>query len=81
MAGDNPEAENLDLNAALARLQQGFVADLLKIVKSGEMTAADRNVIRQFLKDNNISSIPQAMPGVIDLAEAVLAAKADAEDD
>lgn len=41
-----------ELHAALAR-------SLTSRINSGEATAADLNVIRQFLKDNGIDSIPK----------------------
>ena len=32
---------------------------MLELLKSGEVTSAEMNVIRQFLKDNNIDAIPR----------------------
>ena len=40
-------------------LHQELAQSLLAKVRSGEATAADLNVIRQFLKDNHISAIPK----------------------
>ncbi|MRN66412.1 hypothetical protein [Brucella sp. 10RB9213] len=41
-----------DLHSALAR-------ELLTRVESGEATASDLSVVRQFLKDNGVDSIPK----------------------
>lgn len=40
----------------LKSLHNALAQDLLRRLQSGEATAADLNVVRQFLKDNNISA-------------------------
>lgn len=47
-----------DLSELLAALQLATVEELLAKVLSGEATAADLNVARALLKDNNITSVP-----------------------
>ncbi|MGQ0621490.1 MAG: hypothetical protein ACT4QA_16475 [Panacagrimonas sp.] len=47
-----------DLNALLAQIHEGLARDLLSKIKSGEATAADLSVARQFLKDNAIQAKP-----------------------
>jgi hypothetical protein len=45
----------------IKKLLEELHADLARALKTkldGEATAADLNVIRQFLKDNNISGLP-----------------------
>lgn len=46
------------LKAVLEALHTQLAEELLRRVKNGECTAADLAVARQFLKDNNIDSIP-----------------------
>jgi hypothetical protein len=46
---------------ALEDLHGQLAKDLTRRIKTGEATAADLSVARQFLKDNNIDSI--AKPG------------------
>lgn len=45
----------------LALIHDLYVGDLLRILKDGSATAADRNVIRAFLKDAGINAA--APPG------------------
>lgn len=45
-------------NEVFEALHEALAMDLLNRVKDGSATAADLNVARAFLKDNNISSIP-----------------------
>lgn len=47
------------LDEILEQLHEGLARDLLKRVKSGEATASDLNVVRQFLKDNGIDNVPK----------------------
>ena len=42
----------------LKELYDLFVEDLMRTLRDPECKASDRNVIRQFLKDNDITSIP-----------------------
>ncbi len=53
---------------ALRDLQTVLTQTLLARVRGGEATAADLNVARQFLKDNNVASLPERDPLMRDLA-------------
>lgn len=56
------------LNDVLAELQIELARKLLERVKTGAATAADLNVARQLLKDNDIQSATrQANPALGDL--------------
>jgi len=57
-----------DTNTQLQSLFELTVEALHTKVKSGEATAADFNVIRQFLKDNGIDAIPTKGNGLGKLA-------------
>ena len=46
------------LNKTLELLHENLAVELLNKVKSGEATASEMNVARQFLKDNGIECIP-----------------------
>lgn len=48
-----------DLKETLSTLHEQLAQTLLDKVRSGEATAAELNVARQFLKDNNIDNIPK----------------------
>jgi hypothetical protein len=48
-----------DLEKLLGSLHSELAKTLLAKVRSGEATAADLNVARQFLKDNNIDALPK----------------------
>lgn len=50
-----------DLNKLLADMHLAVTEELLRKVRSGEATAADLNVARALLKDNNISA--KVVPG------------------
>lgn len=43
----------------LDAIHEAIATDLLRRIKSGEATAADLSVARQFLKDNGIDNIPR----------------------
>lgn len=49
----------MDLEKILAELHSEMATKLLEKVRSGEVTAAELNVARQFLKDNNIDAAPK----------------------
>ncbi len=49
----------MDLNKLLQTLHEEMAQKLLDKVRSGEVTAAELNVARQFLKDNNIDAVPK----------------------
>ena len=50
-------------------LHKGLAEDLLLRVQSGQATAAELNVARQFLKDNGIDSMAFAESPLVKLAE------------
>lgn len=54
---------------ALALLHAALANSLKDKLASGEATAADLNVVRQFLKDNGIDCYGKANPDVASLAE------------
>ena len=64
----------MDLNKILESLHGALAQDLLEKVQSGEATAADLSVARQFLKDNGIDSLAFADAPITNLA-AVLRSK------
>lgn len=49
-----------DTNDILSTLHTKLSEHLLDKINKGNLTAAELNVIRQFLKDNHISDIPRA---------------------
>lgn len=53
-----------DLHGALAK-------QLIDKIKTGEATAADLNVARQFLKDNGIDAVPREASPLTDLAKSL----------
>lgn len=61
-------ADNHDERAAL--IHDLYVADLIRILESGQATAADRAVIRNFLRDNGITAKPVAGSPMDDLRRA-----------
>ena len=50
--------ERPKLNKTLELLHENLAVELLNKVKSGEATASEMNVARQFLKDNGIEGLP-----------------------
>lgn len=48
-----------DLSEILQLLHTGLAEKLLERIQSGEVSASDLNVARQFLKDNGIDSAPK----------------------
>jgi len=59
----------MDLNKILALLHEEMAQKLLDKVRGGEVTAAELNVARQFLKDNNIDSTPKEGTPLANLVE------------
>jgi hypothetical protein len=54
--------------AALRDAQTELIQELRKRIKEGTATAADLSCLRQFLKDNNVESLPipgSAMAGLL----------------
>ena len=51
----------------LKEMHSELAKQLLARIKSGEATASDFNVARQFLKDNNVDAIPKAGSPLNDL--------------
>lgn len=67
----------------LEALHAAVASELVKRIASGEATAADLNVARQFLKDNRIEAIPTPENPLGKLADSLPfpdAASAAAED-
>ena len=48
----------MNLEDLLSTLHETLGSELLTRIKSGEATAAELNVARQFLKDNGIDGVP-----------------------
>jgi len=75
-----------DRNDKLVELNDMLADALLKLITSGEAKAADLNVARQFLKDNNLSALldsyedPEEDAPHFKIAEA-LAAQLKEQDD
>jgi hypothetical protein len=51
-----------DLKAINTKIHEALAQALLDKVRDGSATAADLNVARQYLKDNNVSSTVEASP-------------------
>jgi len=49
-----------DLQSLYKLMQSELAKELLRKITSGEASAADLNVARQLLKDNNIDAVPKA---------------------
>lgn len=56
------------------------IDDLLKKIKAGEATAAELNVARQLLKDNNIDALPSAGGPLDKLSKSLVAGLPFAQD-
>ena len=56
------------MDELLAQLHTGLAEDLLAKIVSGEATAADLSVCRQFLKDNGIDTLAFAESPLVNLA-------------
>ena len=50
---------NGGLNVLLAEIHEELARTLLNKIRSGEITPAELQCARQFLKDNGIDSVPQ----------------------
>jgi hypothetical protein len=61
----------------LDKLHGALASQLAEKIKSGEATAADMAVARQFLKDNGIQSLPRPKSGLGELADSLPFADAD----
>ena len=55
----------------LGEIQLSLAEEILKRIKAGTATAADLQVARGLLRDNNIQCIPKANPGLMRLAETL----------
>ncbi len=53
---------------ALSDLHGVFALHCMERLKSGDCTASDMNVIRQFLKDNGINCIGPGSPEIMELS-------------
>ena len=60
-----------DTNEVLSDLHAGLAGALSELLVSGEASTADLNVIRQFLKDNQISAQPVEETSFGELAKAL----------
>jgi hypothetical protein len=60
-----------DLSKILDLLHTGLAEVLLEKIQSGEVTASDLNVARQFLKDNGIDSVPKEGSPLDNLAHSL----------
>lgn len=61
----------MSLEKILSELHENLANKLLAKVKSGEVTAAELNVARQFLKDNNIDAVPKEGSPLQNLTDAL----------
>lgn len=48
----------MNLEQLQQTIHEELAKELLRKLRAGEATAADLSVIRQYLKDNNISGVP-----------------------
>jgi hypothetical protein len=64
----------------LQLLHKSLATALAQRLASGEATAAELNVVRQFLKDNNIDAMPQSNEEALDYLQAELPYDFDEED-
>ena len=60
-----------DITEQLSNLHANLAGHLATLLESGEATVADLNVIRQFLKDNQITAQPAEGSAISDLAKAL----------
>lgn len=56
---------------ALEQLHAALAKSLAEKIASGEATASDLNVARQFLKDNGIDAVPREGSPLDDLAKSL----------
>lgn len=56
---------------ALGALHEALAKHFLNLITSGELKAADANVIRQFLKDNSIEVVPNSGSTLDKVAEVL----------
>ena len=56
------------IKETLAKMHVEFAEKLLEKLRSGECTASELNVIRQFLRDNNIDATREGNPAAAMLA-------------
>lgn len=59
------------LKDVLGQIQITLAEEILRRIKDGSATAADLQVARGLLRDNNIQAIPEANPGLMRLAESL----------
>ena len=65
---------------ALASLHGVFALHLMEKLTRGEISASDLNVIRQFLKDNNINCVGEQNDTLKQMAEAMPAFSFEGEE-
>ena len=61
----------MNMSELLEALHSSLAEDLLAKIQSGEATAADLSVARQFLKDNGIDSVAFADSPIANIASAL----------
>lgn len=61
----------MNLEEILSQLHSELASELLERVRSGEATASELSVVRQFLNDNNISGVPTKENPLGQLASAL----------
>lgn len=57
-----------DIQEILQSMHGEMATAMLKRLRSGDFTAADLNVMRQFLKDNGVEALPKAGTPIMNLA-------------
>lgn len=72
--------DQVNLSKLLEELALELPKALLARIKSGEATAADLAVARQFLKDNGIMSLPESNGALKGLSETLGDVKLDPPD-
>jgi hypothetical protein len=55
----------------LSKIHEALGHDLLRRIETGEATAAELNVARQFLKDNGVDATPKASEPLLNLAKVM----------
>lgn len=61
----------MDEKELLHRLHTSMIKNLLEKIESGEATAADLGVARQFLKDNGIDTVAKQGAPILRLADSL----------
>lgn len=67
----------VDLADIMSKLHSALAEELLDRVNSGSATASDLSVVRQFLKDNGIDSVPKKGSPIEKLSHSLPFTEAD----